>query len=623
MSVPQHPSPSSDGPPPSRSGRLSAWWPDYQWLVIAILSVLVLGLGLVGFRQLSQATGQSRSWTDSLYLALQLFTLESGSADGPKTLFLEIARFAAPALVASATILAGLALFRRQWQRFRLRSWTQHVVVCGLGEKGLRLTQEFLQRGEQVVVVEVDETNGNIPSCQEQGAVVLVGNAANPTLLDRARVQCAKHLIAVTGDDGINVEIAIQAQHRLQTTPACQGVAMTQPTNSQWCYVHLQETTLRELLGRNELLTGCRGACRARFFDIYENAARLVFRDYPPDIYARLQGTDDIHLLIAGFGRMGENLALQAARTGHYASQKPIRLTVVDAAAEKKIKLFRARYPQFSEICPLDWHTMRLEDPEFVELKFLGEPSNRKSPTMAFICLENEKLGFLGALHLFQTLQSPPFPILVRVRSLTGLASLARAGMGQFPPPGGGIYPFGSISETCNLDLILHETLDTLAKTHHASYVRLDESRGKTPQKNPSMVPWEELPDDLKNSNLLQAEHLWVKVRALGHLGYRVRPKKPLEVPDATFTFPDEVVELLARMEHNRWNAERWLAGWTLCGPGIDKTTRLAQKLSPYLVPYDDLSEEIKEYDRNYVRDIPAVLAMLGYMLEPPPRQNV
>jgi hypothetical protein len=39
-------------------------------------------------------------------------------------------------------------------------------------------------------------------------------------------------------------------------------------------------------------------------------------------------------------------------------------------------------------------------------------------------------------------------------------------------------------------------------------------------------------------------------------------------------------IEQLAIIEHNRWNAERWLAGWMLGEKNIKK------KISPYLVPW-------------------------------------
>lgn len=69
------------------------------------------------------------------------------------------------------------------------------------------------------------------------------------------------------------------------------------------------------------------------------------------------------------------------------------------------------------------------------------------------------------------------------------------------------------------------------------------------------------------------------------------------EFPDEAKKFHDPLDELsvllLAEMEHDRWNADRLRNGWAYA-PGeknIDKKT------SPYIVPWEDLSEEIRELD--------------------------
>jgi len=59
-------------------------------------------------------------------------------------------------------------------------------------------------------------------------------------------------------------------------------------------------------------------------------------------------------------------------------------------------------------------------------------------------------------------------------------------------------------------------------------------------------------------------------------------------------------------MEHARWNAERFLAGWTL-GPKDAEN-----KVSPYLVPWEELPTEIKKYDFDAAHNIPVLLSMIG-----------
>ena len=73
--------------------------------------------------------------------------------------------------------------------------------------------------------------------------------------------------------------------------------------------------------------------------------------------------------------------------------------------------------------------------------------------------------------------------------------------------------------------------------------------------------------------------------------------------------FTTAEVEVLAKMEHRRWMAERFLAGWVAGPKDVDK------RISPYLVEWEQLPtqpNDIPEYDRNAVRILPGVLSRVG-----------
>jgi hypothetical protein len=112
---------------------------------------------------------------------------------------------------------------------------------------------------------------------------------------------------------------------------------------------------------------------------------------------------------------------------------------------------------------------------------------------------------------------------------------------------------------------------------------------------------WPELDESRKKSNRDQALDIPVKLRAIGC------DIAPLVDPDTeSFTFTDEEVETLAAAEHLRWVRERIADGWRA---GVKDAAR---KTTPYLVPFDELPAEIAEYDRNFVREIPRLLASVG-----------
>jgi hypothetical protein len=139
---------------------------------------------------------------------------------------------------------------------------------------------------------------------------------------------------------------------------------------------------------------------------------------------------------------------------------------------------------------------------------------------------------------------------------------------------------------------------ERIARAIHEKYRR--DQQGRKPASDPAMQPWERLAEHLKESNRRQAEHIPVKLRAIG------RTMAPAKERPAITAFTPEEVELLAELEHERWVAERRAAGWT-AGPRDPE-----RKTTPYLVPWADLAEEIREYDREAVRGIPDFLAGAG-----------
>ena len=71
-----------------------------------------------------------------------------------------------------------------------------------------------------------------------------------------------------------------------------------------------------------------------------------------------------------------------------------------------------------------------------------------------------------------------------------------------------------------------------------------------------------------------------------------------------------ELAEFLARNTHEVWAAERMEQGWQY-GPERDD----ARKLHPCLVPYEELSESEKEFDRATAVQTLKVVQALGFSI--------
>ena len=71
------------------------------------------------------------------------------------------------------------------------------------------------------------------------------------------------------------------------------------------------------------------------------------------------------------------------------------------------------------------------------------------------------------------------------------------------------------------------------------------------------------------------------------------------------------LTELLAKNTHEVWARQRLSEGWRY-GPKRDDIL----KEHPGLVPYEDLSDAEKEYDRNTALETLKLITALGYLLE-------
>ena len=145
-------------------------------------------------------------------------------------------------------------------------------------------------------------------------------------------------------------------------------------------------------------------------------------------------------------------------------------------------------------------------------------------------------------------------------------------------------------------DVLLGGAREVLAKAIHEKY--RNDNKGKVSEKNPAMVPWGKLREDLKETNRQQADDIPEKLKAVGCDFTPVVDREPI-----TIEFTDEEIEIIAEMEHDRWNKQKFLAGWSY---GQKKDP--GKKTHPCLVEWKDLPEEEKEKDRAAVREIPQLL---------------
>jgi hypothetical protein len=552
-----------------------------QWLAVGTAGFAALILGFVGFTKFHFALGESQSVWDRAYLTLQLFVLESGSVTGPVPWELEVARLLAPAVAGYAAVKALAVIFRERFERLRVRFSRRHIVICGLGRKGLLLARSLRARGERVVLVESDSHNDLIEPARADGALVLIGEARDRQMLRRARVGRANHLIAVCAEDGVNAEIAVRARELVKNR---KGAALS-------CLVHVGDPVLCTLLRMQEIGRRAEPAFRLDFFDVFESGARTLLSEHPPWGLQTSSDTRQGHMVVVGLGRLGLSLVLQAAtmwKSVRGVTGGPLAVTIIDERADERTDSLRVRHPWINRVCEISARAIRTDSAQFLRAEFLFDSPGRGDVTAVYVCLDDDSAGLSSALALHQHLKGRGVPIVVRMAHEAGLATLLREDpdvADEFVT----LHAFALLNRTCNPDLLFMGIHESLARGIHRAYCN---KRGEE-------ASWEELDEDYRESNREQAAHIGVKLAAVGC------DLAPLTDDGAeSFEFDEDEIELLARMEHARWMEERRRSGWKW---GPEKSDD--RKTSPYFLPWEELGRDTQDIDRHFVSELPRLLA--------------
>jgi len=571
---------------------------DIKWPLLGLIWVIALTLGYIGFKNHALAAGRYGTGFDYFYRTLQLIVLQSGDVAGIVPWQLDAARFLLPVLAGYTAIHAFVAIFRYQWQLLRTFFFRNHLVICGLGERGMRLAEEFLEHGYQVAVIEEDGDNPMLEQIRRLGAVVLIGDATDLNVLGKARIHRAKYLITVCADDGTNAEIALKACDRVRSY---HDRVLT-------AFVHIFDLDLCNLLSGWSLTAAAEiDSFRLELFNVPARGARLMLKEHSPFDDENEASQKQPCLTVIGLGKMGRSLVILAAQKWwmkHADSGRKLKIIAIDRAVNRKIELLRMQYPGLDRACKIDARQIDTDDPDFESGSFLFNTQGGCDTGIIYICFDNDVHALVSALKMYRKTVSYGVPIIVRMNRDAGLATLINSEYSS--PDFSYIHTFNFLDKTCSIETVLGGTHEILARVIHENYVNHQKSSGLTVQDNPSMVKWDDLPEDLKESNRYQASRIEEKLKAVG---CGIQPLTDWEAAGFAFT-PDEI-EIMAEIEHKRWCAERFMQGWSFSKSAKD----LKKKTSPHLVPWSELSEDVKGQDRNTVKEMAAFLALAGLQI--------
>ncbi|KAH7144416.1 hypothetical protein B0J13DRAFT_555149 [Dactylonectria estremocensis] len=145
--------------------------------------------------------------------------------------------------------------------------------------------------------------------------------------------------------------------------------------------------------------------------------------------------------------------------------------------------------------------------------------------------------------------------------------------------------------------------IEKIAIQLHETYLRA--RCVATPDDLGGLTPWKKLSEELKESSRAHASSISQKLR---HISCYLSEKQGTR--DAITGFTDTQVEVLAEVEHDRWNSERLQNQW-----GLGEREPKKRK-SPFLIPWGDLETKWQDIDRAMVAAYPSILRSLdGYAI--------
>lgn len=207
--------------------RIQASWRDTVLLLrefrqpLFLFTLAIAGSGWLYYTLAQHTSHTVESLAKAVYITLSLTFLQS-AVDFPTEWYLQAFFFIMP--VVGIGILAqgltdfGILLFNRrargkEWEMAVASTFSNHVVLVGLGHLGYRVVRKLCDLNVDVVVIELSPEADLLHSVRSLGVTVLEDDGTRETVLMSAGVARAQAVILCTQNDSLNLRMALKARN--------------------------------------------------------------------------------------------------------------------------------------------------------------------------------------------------------------------------------------------------------------------------------------------------------------------------------------------------------------------------------------------------------------------------
>ncbi|KPL12567.1 hypothetical protein AMJ74_06610 [candidate division WOR_3 bacterium SM1_77] len=188
-------------------------------LIFAALIIAIIVIGVFGYYFI-----ESLSFIDALYMTvITISTVGFGevrSLSNAGKIFTIILIVCGIAIITTGVSMIFTAILegtfrdtlRRHRMAKRLEKIRGHFIICGFGQVGHDVIDEFTRAQEEFVIIEKHEERLDILQEKKSELLYVLGDATEDEILKKAGIERAKGIIAVTGSDTDNLYICLSAR---------------------------------------------------------------------------------------------------------------------------------------------------------------------------------------------------------------------------------------------------------------------------------------------------------------------------------------------------------------------------------------------------------------------------
>ncbi|MEA2099981.1 MAG: NAD-binding protein [Campylobacterota bacterium] len=614
--------------------RVLNWWREQDNVVVNIIAVIGVFLGIWGFIAGYKAVGVEYNLLNSLYATLRLFAFDLTAPNGHGDLIwqLEVSRWFISFFMLYYIVKGVVLILKNKLTLYFLGlSNSEHIIICGAGEKGKTLGLDWLKKDPSINLfyIEPDTNNSNLETLEEAGATIVHGKAQEELILKKLQIHKASHFIT-TADDTTNMEIIATVANLLKGEE-----------KKPQCFVHLRHSEFYDFFVAKKFNDG-KTRLDIKIFNTYNNSARMLFNDklnqriLGDNIFVDADAIKDknkqVKLAIFGFGKLGENILLQALHLGHFYNGIPIKVTVVydqDKDVNANIKdEFNKQYDILKEqYNGKYWDVELIDDGDFVDREM--------DYTQIVVAYEDEFEALSNLMKLLRRYNDEilfnNIDVAIYSNSFANTADIIQTDKDDdkstiFKQ----VRTFGKLKDTCSYDMVIDQKLDDMAILNNKHYNKL---HGYDNPNKTAKEEWRDLGMFLQDSNRYLMEHNEMKKSIIEKfikeckIPYNYEEtKKSIEteyfaydgmkinwdemcVGEHEYGVKLSVEEIvsLGKLEHIRWNAFHILNGWKKREIPTDTTQIIEKdkirKLHPCIVSWEELDNVSKNHGKDYKAD--------------------